>query len=164
MLQEAEHAITSYFPTNDIEAPTPFDTLRAFTALAHLAGYYPGFKSWYWDKVVPGLQDGSRRLDVVQRSGRIVGICIAKKTSEESKICSLWVVPSHRGTGVGVRMIMDAMGWLGTSKPSFTVCEERHDDFAAIFRRLGFHEPTPIIGMHRADRIEYAYGRIVGNA
>lgn len=130
--------------------------LQAYMALAHLSAQYPGFRDWYWNKVVPGLGD-TRKLEVVKRDGRIVGLWIAKRTPEELKICTLWVMPSHRGTGLGVRMIMDALAWLGTTRPLVTVSQERHHDFVVIFRRLGFRAPKAVLGLYREGMTEYVY-------
>jgi len=142
---------------NVIPAPMRDDhILEAYAALAHLSAYYPGFKDWYWTKVVPGLGT-TRRLDIVRREGRIVGVCIAKRTEIERKICTLWVVPAYRGTGLGVRMLLDAMHWLGTSKPAVTVNEERYLDFVAIFRRLSFQPAKAVVGLYRPGKIEYLY-------
>lgn len=148
-----------------IEAdPTPLPprddhVLEAYAALAHLSGFYPGFKDWYWNKVVPGLGE-TRNLDIARRDGRIVAVCISKKTELERKVCTLWVSPSHRGTGLGVRMLMDAMAWLGTTKPALTVCEERYLSFASILKGLGFPPPRAVVDLYRPGKIEYLYNCI----
>lgn len=135
---------------------TASDTVRAYAALAHLEAHYPGFRSWYWDKVVPGLGT-ERRLDVARREGRIVGITIAKRTVEERKLCSVWIVPSYRRTGLGVRMMFDAMAWLDTARPVATVSEDRIGEFGPLLRRMGFHEPKAVNGLYRPGVTEYVY-------
>jgi hypothetical protein len=72
------------------------DPRAAFEAIAGLEDVYPGFRSWWNDKVVPGLGDGSRRIVAETRGGRIVGAGVFKRSSSERKICTLWAPEGGR--------------------------------------------------------------------
>lgn len=66
----------------------------------------------------------------------IVGIVVAKK-SDERKICTLWVEPSHRNRGIGVRLLRTAMDWLGTDRPLASAPESQRA-IHQLMTRLGF--------------------------
>jgi GNAT superfamily N-acetyltransferase len=111
---------------------------QAYDAIAWLESEYPGFCDWYWDRVVPGLAKGERRLTAVERGDRVVGVGISKRTSSERKMCTIWVDADFEGSGLGVRLMRDSMRWLGTDKPLATVSQSRMPGFAKIMAGLGY--------------------------
>ena len=110
---------------------------RVFATLSHLADFYPRFEEWYWAKVVPGLQHGSRRI-FFENDGRITGVVIAKRSRTERKLCTVWVDTGAVGRGLGTTLMTEAMAWLDTKRPLVTVPEERVSEFESIFRRWRF--------------------------
>lgn len=69
---------------------------------------YPGFRQWYYSKVLPGFNLGERAIYVAQNDGNIVGVSILKVAgllTIPSKICSLYVLPELRGNGIGLKLM-----------------------------------------------------------
>src|SRR5436190_8088055 len=96
-----------------------------FASIGHLQTFYPQFGPWFWEKVVPGLGNGSRRILPVHAGEKLAGIAILKRIPEERKICTLWVAPFARKIGVGTHLLNDSLIWLECDKPLITVCQER---------------------------------------
>jgi GNAT superfamily N-acetyltransferase len=135
--------------------------VRAYEAIAHLEATYPGFSDWYWGKVVPGMADGTRWLRIVERSGRIDGVAIAKNDNAERKLCTVWVRPELLGAGLGVRLIREGCAWLGTERPLASVPEELMPQYEAILSRLGFSLDQVLDGYYRPGRREFVFnGRL----
>lgn len=132
-----------------------------YAVLAHLRHFYPDFEAWFWQKVVPGLADGTRKLCVETRGQAIVGVSIAKLNADERKLCTLWVAESARGTGLGERLLRDACKWLGTDTPYATVPAERMDEVVQLFGKPGFQKSEAGEGLYRPGKKEFTFnGRV----
>lgn len=121
---------------------------------------YPGFGSWYWKKVVPGLSDGSRRMLTSTEGGVLNGVVIAKSQCEK-KICTVWVPRKFRGRSIARRLMQDALDWLGTAKPLFTVPDERMDEFSVLVRELGFEHCSTEVNYYGTGRLEHVFNGVL---
>jgi hypothetical protein len=137
------------------EASSAFDSIR------QLEFVYPGFDAWFHGKVVPGLRDGSRKLFVESAAGRMAGLAIAKRTSSERKLCTLWVAPETRNTGVAARLADEAFDWLGTAKPLFTVPDVRMKEFAGLLNRWEFVETQVVEDIYRQTSREFVFNGLL---
>jgi ribosomal protein S18 acetylase RimI-like enzyme len=126
-------------------------------ALCHLEGTYPGFRRWYWGKVVPGIASGERAIIVSGNEAAPHGVVIAKLTPHERKICTVWVDRPWRGRRLGLSLMMEAMDWLQTDQPLLTVPAERYVEFIPIVGRLGFTETARIRSLYRAGVVEHVF-------
>jgi len=149
-----------------VPSPSPHrpDVARAYAAVAHLDGFYPGFEEWFWCKVVPGLGGGTRWLRVVERAGEVVGVAVAKAEGDELKLCMAWVHPRLEGSGLGVRLIREGCAWLGTDRPLATVPEELMPRFAPVLDRLGFTVGQVLDGHYRPGKREFVYNGVLLHA
>src|SRR5690606_5518850 len=117
-----------------IEADRVHSTLEA----AGVGALYPGFREWFWGKVVPGIATGERFCTGAIVNERLVGIAIGKRTTAESKLCTLWTSPEVRGNRVATRLARDAFQRLETDRPLFTVQEERIAEFDGLLQGWKF--------------------------
>lgn len=131
----------------------------AWTALQHLEHCYPGFRTWYWGKVVPGLSTGERKLLVKFQDGQVAGVAISKRDAQEAKLCTVWVSPTARAAGIGRYLMQGAMEWLEDDFPLFTVPAERIDAFAPLLRRYRFEETARLTSVYRPGVVEYVFNR-----
>lgn len=120
-----------------------------FDSVKQLECVYPGFDAWFHGKVIPGLRDGSRKLFVESAAGRVAGVAIAKRTSSEQKLCTLWVAPETRNDGLAARLADEAFDWLETTKPLFTVPDVRIKEFARLLNCWDFVETQVVEDMYR---------------
>ena len=131
-----------------------------WSEVRHLEGVYPGFASWYWKKVVPGLSDGSRKILTSTAGGALSGIVIAKSQNEK-KICTVWVPREFRGRSIARNLMQDALDWLGTTKPLFTVPDERMQEFAGLVRELGFEYRSTESDYYGIGRLEHVFNGVL---
>jgi GNAT superfamily N-acetyltransferase len=130
-------------------------------SLLGLESVYPGFRSWFEGKVVPGLYRGTRRLFTVMNAGRPIGIAIAKR-EEERKLCTVWVHEEYRREGVAWALVERAIEWLGTERPLFTVPEERLSEFQGILRRRCFEHAESAMAYYRPGKVEHVFNGHLG--
>lgn len=124
---------------------------------APLEETYPGFGNWYWNKVLPGLSAGTRKI---LRDGPLSApraLAIVKREQDEAKICTVWIAPSGRGQGNGLRLMSEAIDWLQVDKPLITIPAERYDQFLPLMTRLRFEETARITSLYRAGVIEHIF-------
>lgn len=154
------HAVVwrSAQPLPHFQASAVFDALET----AGVAAFYPGFRSWFFGKVVPGLETGEREIAVAFHADAIVGVAISKRSAAERKLCTLWVPPSARGNGVAGALARSAFEWLGTERPLFTVPEERMPEFAGLIRNWRFAAPRTYGNVYRAGRAEFVFNGVLG--
>ncbi|MBM3099351.1 GNAT family N-acetyltransferase [Gluconobacter cerinus] len=131
-----------------------------WSALSQLEETYPGFRNWYWNKVVPGLRTGERRIFLIGSAASPKGIAIAKKNYAELKICTLWVTPSERGRGLGRKLLEDAVEWVGVDRPLFTVPHERYKELLPLTKKLGFYETAQIRSLYRLGVVEHIFNGV----
>lgn len=84
---------------------------------------YPDIKSWFLDKVVPGLESGERSMLYVLKQNEIVGLTILKDSISEKKICTFYVSPNMRGRGLAPILFEKSFDKLKTAKPVISVPE-----------------------------------------
>ena len=86
-----------------------------FSELSFLRTEYPEFYSWFYDKVVPGLSNGTREVFIAQTTlsfGKVNGVLILKNTNFEKKICTLYVDKESRMNGFGQKFMNIAFNEL----------------------------------------------------
>lgn len=133
------------------------DVVSAWDALQHLETCYPGFQTWYWGKVVPGLSTGERSLLVKSFRGRVAGVAISKRDATEAKLCTLWVSRAARMAGVGRELMQGAIDWLEDDFPLFTVPAERIDAFGPLLKRFRFEETSQLTSVYRPGVTEHVF-------
>ncbi len=137
------------------------DLSDVYSVLAHLEGMYPGFRLWYFSKVVTGVRNRQRQVFAAYAGSQIIGVAIAKRSAWERKLCTLWVEPEARSSGIADRLAESTFGWIGTRQPLFTVPEERLSEFARLINLWNFTEIERVVGLYRFQKIEYVFnGRL----
>lgn len=112
---------------------------ECFESLRHLETIYPGFENWFWYKVKPGLENGTRFLLSKKLGDEIVGVVIAKKVERETpKICTLWVDKRYRKRGFGVRLLISALEWLNDHQPELSISESNMAEFSHLIEKFEF--------------------------
>ena len=124
--------------------------------LAPIEALYPGFNSWYWHKVVPNL-GAARRIIRLGPLARPSGLAIVKREPRELKICTLWVAEHQRGKGCGRLLMEEAISWLGTEHPLFTVPEERMEELQPLMDRFGFRRTATEDSLYRLGVAEHIF-------
>lgn len=129
---------------------------KLYDELFMLEEEYPGFKNWFFDKVVPETLLGKRKIFVAHCDEEIAGIIIIKN-SNEKKICTLRVMPDFRNMGIGQALTRCAIEYLQTEHPLITVSEDHVNEFKHIFKKFGFSFSEMHLGYYRENCMEYVF-------
>jgi hypothetical protein len=130
------------------------DPRAAFEALEGLEAVYPGFRSWWETKVAPGVDNGTRRIVVQTRDGRIVAAGVFKRSASERKICTLW---APEGGGGVSEICRRGMQWLGTDRPSFSISQEMLPRYRRLLSEIDAGQCRPVKGLYRTDAVEFMF-------
>lgn len=126
--------------------------------LKFLDDYYPGFETWYREKIIPGLPSTDNVLLVAHDNDVIVGAALGKKAADETKIRCIRVTESHQNTGLGIRIIDQMISVLECENPVCTVSEELlHVYSRAFVNRYGFKLNQVDKGLYRKGKLEYIF-------
>lgn len=138
------------------EAPTNPEAIYAALERANVPAFYPGFRAWFFGKVVPGIGE-QRRIFVVSDHGSVAGLAICKRTDNERKLSTLWVHHSLRGRGIAGELAREAFEWLDSQHPVFTVPQEHLAMFSGLIRSWGFAKPVAYQSLYRTACTEYVF-------
>jgi hypothetical protein len=130
-------------------------------ALRPLSPDYPGIENWFLTKVIPGIDQGTRKIIRIERDNQLAALGIAKKEEGELKICTVRVMPRFTGRGLGLNVFDALLGWLETNRPHLTVSESRHSSFERILHHYGFKLTSVIRGLYLPGEVEYLYNEPV---
>ena len=120
------------------------------------SAYYPQFDTWYFQKVIPDVIAGRRKIITEIRDGNVVGTAIIK-LSEELKLSTLKVSDSVKNRGIGIKLFEKSFELLGTRRPFLTVSEERLPLFQKIFRYYNFELTSVREGIYRSGKKEFFF-------
>ena len=137
------------------------DVERIWSALSHLEKTYPGFRMWFWGRVVRGLETGQRKYFLSTEAADLVGIVIAKRDRLERKLCTVWVRSDRRGCGLATGLIDEASDWLEEDRPLLTVPQERLAEFMPLVWSRGYKLSEALSSFYRPNVTEYVFnGRL----
>ncbi len=120
--------------------------------------YYPNFKNWYYDKVVPDILNNRRDFIFESRNDKIVGLSLIKY--EEKKLCTLKVFEEYQNKGYGLKLFEKSFEALDTDKPFLTVSEEKYIEFKKVFEYYDFKITDVKQGLYRNDKLEYFFNEV----
>jgi ribosomal protein S18 acetylase RimI-like enzyme len=102
--------------------------IELYRELDMLQYEYPHFKKWFFEKMLPDVMEGKRKVFIARYDDQLAGVLILKDT-DEKKICTLRVWPNFRGIGIGHQLMDCALSVLGTLHPIITVSDNHIQEF-----------------------------------
>ncbi len=111
-----------------------------------LRRFYPRAADWFHEKVLPGLDRGSRGVWLANENGRLAAIAISKSDLarlERAKICTLFVADFARGDRIGSEVLTNILAW--------------HD--AAGFSRVAIRCPEPVTPYIEPTLLQHGFCR-----
>lgn len=129
---------------------------NAYSFLKPLEREYPNFWNWYFTTVIPGVENGTRKVYFACFNDEIAGVLIVKDTAEK-KICTLRVAPEYRRLGIGTQLMSKAVSVLHTKKPLITVSDEHIKEFMPLLNKFGFSICSMYVGYYRPEHTEIAF-------
>lgn len=136
----------------------PSDVLNLLEPLGRI---YPAFRPWYLHKVMPGLQDGSRRVLAAAADDRVLGVAILKKSASELKLCTLWTDPAAP-SGTSDCLLEASFDWLGTRRPVFSVPDDILPRMRRLISEMDATSAEELVGVYRPGVVEHLFnGRLL---
>ena len=142
---------------------------KLYNYLKDLAQSYPDFDRWFYNTVIPELEDKTEKREIIIalseleeiKNTVLTGIAILKKTKEEKKICTFRIHEDYRNQGIGTELFEECFKFLGTKKPIFTVSSDRKEMFQGHIDKYHFEEMQQLKDYYMNDSIEYVYNGVL---
>ncbi len=99
---------------------------------------YPDYKTWYQEKQVPGIYDGTRNIIIAHYNERVLGFASLKKTNSEKKICTFYVEKSFRKNQIGTMLMEKAVTYLEEERPLITIPLNKLNDFIKLANKYNW--------------------------
>jgi ribosomal protein S18 acetylase RimI-like enzyme len=126
-------------------------------SLSTVGAYYPNFKNWLYFTFRKEMIEGKRSIVIARAGNKIAGWSLLKHSFDEKKICTFYISPSYRRTGVSHQLMDFSTSYLGDKDIKITVAEERNLDLYPLLESKGFSIENKVIGYYREDVAEYFY-------
>lgn len=140
------------------EANTLVDYLETLDLIKVLGNYYPNFNHWYWNKVIPRIEDNINTIIMGYNKNQLVGISIIKNSEDEKKLCALRVKDEFKNKGYGLHMIDKSLNLLNTDKPLCSVSSDMINDYSRIFiNKYQFDLTYVYNGLYTKGKLEYEF-------
>ncbi|MGG3510224.1 GNAT family N-acetyltransferase [Paenibacillus lautus] len=138
---------------------------KLYNYLKDLSESYPQFEEWFYNVVIPEVEEknGEREilvvLSVIEGNPQAIlsGIAILKKTKDEKKICTFRVHEDFKNKGIGTELFERCFEYLGTKKPIISISEDRIEMFKYHIEKYKFEKTQEICGIYKPDSIEYVF-------
>lgn len=130
--------------------------IRGYRFLELLEDEYPGFRGWYFSKVVPQLHN-DRSIILKLIKNEIAGISILKDNAFEKKICTFRVLDKFQGIGIGTQLMEDSLTVLKTKSPIITVSETRLGQFNQLLSNFNFKLNSIHLEYYLKGKNEYSF-------
>lgn len=136
------------------------DTLlidRIYFVTSNIEKCYPKHKEWFYQKFIPGLENGERIIVYCQVDKEIAGVVFLKNTPVEKKICTIYVSNNFRNKRIGTRLLEYSFDILQTSKPLITFSEEKLEYFEKIIKKYSWELVETRQDLYQKGKKEYFY-------
>ncbi|WP_145413876.1 GNAT family N-acetyltransferase [Paenibacillus xylanexedens] len=138
---------------------------KLYNYLKDLSESYPQFEEWFYNIVIPEVEEktGEREILLVvseiegNPQAILSGIAILKKSKEEKKICTFRVHQDFENKGIGTELFERCFEYLGTRKPIISISEDRIEMFKYHIEKYKFEKTQEISGIYKPNLIEYVF-------
>ena len=117
---------------------------------------YPQHYTWFFDKFINGLNNGTREIVFCEIDNLPVAVTFLKKTKEEKKICTIFVKEEYRKCGIGTKILEHSFEFLQTSKPLISMPLHKEKCFQKVINKYKW-EKKQVIESYYSDNIELVF-------
>lgn len=123
--------------------------------LSDVSPLYPDFEGWLTFKFLGNLSSGKRKLLIAHDGNRAFGYSLLKQDSQESKICTFFILEEYRSLGLGQNLMAQSLQILDSSETFITVADERLDELSPLLKSQGFTLSKSVPDMYRKGSQEH---------
>ena len=105
---------------------------------------YPNHKNWFYDKFVKELDGKKREIIYYEKDSVICGVIFLKNTLEEKKICTVYVSEEYRKHGIGTKLLLESIKFLGTTTPLISMPDYKEECFKNIINKYKWEKKQEI--------------------
>ena len=127
--------------------------LKFYEITFFLNDSYPGYKDWFSKQIISCFKN-ERTILYTKDSDKISGLIFLKKGKDESKICTLYVLPEYRKMDIATKLIEASFKYLETSKPLATINSSKLEMFSKIIDKYGWEITEEINDMYNKGETE----------
>ncbi|ODS04281.1 GNAT family N-acetyltransferase [Vibrio scophthalmi] len=139
------------------KAKNDFDMSQLSVAFRDIAPLYPNFSKWFISNFVPSFHRGEREIIFAHNGKQLCGISLLKKTKEEQKICTFYVLPEFRRNKLGERLLDASLASMNDGYVIISVSKERLSELYPVLSSRGFVLDHYVKGLYRSENIEYFF-------
>ena len=140
------------------KAETLVDFLNSFKLIENLKDHYPDFNNWYWNKVIPRIEEDISTIIMCYMRNELIGISIIKKSLKENKLCAVRIKEEFKNRGYGLYIIDESLKILNNNKPLCSVSSEMINDYSRMFiNRYNFDLTHVYNGLYTKGKLEYEF-------
>lgn len=114
---------------------------------------YPGYRDWF-SKHIIGCFKNERTILYTKDEDKVSGMIFLKKDEDETKICTLYVLPEYRNMNIATKLIESSFNYLGTTKPLATINSSRIAMFSKIIEKYEWVVTDEITGLYNSGETE----------
>ncbi len=145
-------------PSIKFELAEPnFDVTNIVPALESVAPLYPEFNSWFKDKFLTSYYKGERDILLAHNGDKLCGLSLLKKSPEENKICTFYVMPEFQGKALGSQLMDKSIEYFRGNDVLISVSNERLTELYPVLAAKGFVLDECVEHMYRYDNIEHFF-------
>lgn len=123
-----------------------------------LSYLYPDIKQWYWKVFAKGFLHAQRKIILAtESSGELAGFCLLKNDLFEKKICTFYICPEYRESGLGRKLFPIAVDSLGEKDIVITVSESVDSSLSPLLLQNSFEIENIESGLYLPKSKEIFY-------
>ncbi|NKJ68027.1 GNAT family N-acetyltransferase [Vibrio chemaguriensis] len=134
-----------------------FDVSKITPALENVAPLYPNFNVWLRDKFLRNFYIGDRDILVAHNGSDLCGVSLLKKSTEENKICTFYVMPKFQGRELGNKLLEKSLNYFDGKDVLISVSNERLSELYPTLSSKGFVLDSCVEHMYRNENIEHFF-------
>lgn len=136
-----------------------FQTLKLLNQdIDSLSYLYPEIKSWYWNTFAKGFAFHKREIIVARDNfGNLAGFSLLKNCSSEKKICTFFILPEFRESGLGKKLLPVCIDTIGNKQVGITVSETINSSLNSLLLKNNFEIENIESGLYLPNSKEIFY-------
>lgn len=156
-MQKSMYRLDQFFKCEVM--PHDFNTLNFLNQdIEALTYLYPEIKKWYWNVFAKGFAKNEREIVLAKDIfGQLAGFSLLKKSYLEKKICTFYILPEFRESGLGKKLLPVAIELVGEKNVGITVSESVNSSLKPLLSSNDFVVENIETGLYLPEQKEFIY-------